>query len=45
VGQRIDYPLQLMLDLFEFPAGPERDPAAYPKLAEVRSVRGYRLAA
>jgi hypothetical protein len=45
VRQRIDYPLQLMLDLFEFPAGPERDPAAYPKLAEVRSVRGYRLAA
>jgi hypothetical protein len=42
VEQRIDYPLQLMLDLFEFPEGPERDPAAYPKVAEVRAVRGYR---
>jgi hypothetical protein len=42
VHQRIDYPLQLMVDLFEFPDGPERDPAAYPKIAEVRAVRGYR---
>jgi hypothetical protein len=42
VRQRIDYPLQLMVDLFEFPEGPERDPAAYPKVAEVRAVRGYR---
>jgi hypothetical protein len=31
-----------MVDLFEFPDGPERDPAAYPKIAEVRTVRGYR---
>lgn len=42
VHQRIDYPLQLMLDFFEFPEGPERDPAAYPKVAEVSAVRGYR---
>ena len=44
VRQRIDYPLQLMVDLFEFPEGPERDPAAYPKWGEVRAVRGYRPA-
>jgi Glycosyl hydrolases family 16 len=42
VHQRIDYPLQLMVDLFEFPEGAERDPAAYPKFGEVRAVRGYR---
>ncbi len=42
VDQRLDYPLQLMLDLFEFPAGPEREPAAYPKPGEVSAVRGYR---
>jgi hypothetical protein len=42
VRRRIDYPLQLMLDLFEFPDGAERDPAAYPKFAEVKAVRGYR---
>jgi hypothetical protein len=41
VEQRIDYPLQLMIDLFEFPDGATRDPATYPKLGEVRSVRGY----
>ena len=45
VHQRLGYPLQLMLDLFEFPEGPERDPAAYPKVAEVKAVRGYRTAA
>jgi hypothetical protein len=44
VHQRIDYPLQLMLDFFEFPEGPQRDPAAYPKVAEVSAVRGYRAA-
>ena len=44
VRQRIAYPLQLFVDLFEFPAGPERDPAAYPKTAEVRAVRGFRPA-
>jgi hypothetical protein len=42
VGQGMAYPLQLMLDLFEFPAGPDRDPAAYPKVGDVAAVRGYR---
>jgi len=42
VRQRIDYPLQLMVDLFEFPEGGDRDPAAYPKVGDVRAVRGYR---
>src|SRR3954452_24354909 len=42
VRQGLDYPLQLMVDLFEFPEGPERDPAAYPKTGDVRAVRGYR---
>jgi hypothetical protein len=40
--QGLDYPLQLMVDLFEFPVGEERDPAAYPKQALVREVRGWR---
>jgi len=43
VDQGTGYPLQLMLDLFEFPAGPDRDPAAYPKVGGVAAVRGYRL--
>jgi beta-glucanase (GH16 family) len=42
VHQRIDYPLQLMVDLFEIPAGADRDTAAYPKIGEVKAVRGYR---
>jgi hypothetical protein len=42
VEQRLDYPLQLMVDLFEFPETAERDPSAYPKAAEVRAVRGHR---
>ena len=42
VDQGMAYPLQLMVDLFEFPAGPERDPAAYPKHGDVAAVRGYR---
>jgi hypothetical protein len=41
--QGIDYPLQLMIDLFEFPAETSRDPADYPKTAQVHSVRGYEL--
>jgi Glycosyl hydrolases family 16 len=45
VHQRIAYPLQLMVDLFEFPVSPDRDPARYPKLAEVKAVRGHRSAA
>jgi Glycosyl hydrolases family 16 len=44
VHQRIDYPLQVMVDLFEFPGGADRDPAAYPKVGEVKAVRGYRRA-
>ncbi len=44
VQQSIDYPLQLMVDLFEFPTTTDRDPAAYPKTGEVKVVRGYRPA-
>jgi beta-glucanase (GH16 family) len=40
-AQGIDYPMQLMVDLFEFPESPGRDPAAYPKRGWVRSVRGW----
>jgi hypothetical protein len=39
--QGMDYPLQLMIDLFEFAADDERDPSRYPKSALVRSVRCY----
>jgi hypothetical protein len=42
VPQQIDYPLQLMVDFFEFPGGSDRDLADYPKVAEVKGVRGYR---
>jgi hypothetical protein len=42
VRQGIDYPLQLMVDLFEFPEGGDRDAATYPKTGEVGAVRGYR---
>jgi beta-glucanase (GH16 family) len=42
LDQGIGYPMQLMLDLFEFPPGPDRDPAAYPKVGDVAAVRGYR---
>ena len=42
LDQGMSYPVQLMLDLFEFPAGGERDPAAYPKRGDVAAVRGYR---
>jgi hypothetical protein len=41
VPQGLTYPLQLMIDLFEFPTGPDREPAAYPKIGEVGAVRGY----
>lgn len=44
VHQRIDYPLQVMVDLFEFPLGTDRDPTTYPKVGEVKAVRGYRRA-
>jgi hypothetical protein len=30
-----------MIDLFEFPATAERDPANYPKTAHLTAVRGY----
>jgi hypothetical protein len=41
VAQAIDYPMQLMVDLFEVSPPAVRDPAAYPKAGHVRSVRGY----
>lgn len=42
-AQRLGYPMQVMVDLFEFPDGPDRDPSAYPKTAGVRLVRGSRF--
>ena len=42
VGQGLDYPLQLMIDLFEFPDGSARPAEEYPKTGTVSSVRGYR---
>ena len=45
VEQAPDYPLQLMLGLYEFPEpGAPRAPEAYPKSFSVERVRGYRLA-
>ncbi len=44
VDQGIGSPQQLMVDLFEFPPGADRDPAAYPKHGDVAAVRGYRPA-
>jgi hypothetical protein len=41
VQQGAAYPMQLMVDVFEFPVGPERPMNRYPKIGEVRSVRGY----
>ena len=41
VDQGVDYPMQLMVDLFEFRTD---DTAAYPKTGEVAAVRGYRPA-
>jgi Glycosyl hydrolases family 16 len=41
VRQSITYPMQLMVDLFEFPESSERDRRVYPKIGEVSSVRGY----
>ena len=40
-AQSIGYPMQLMLDLFEVAPPVVRDPAGYPKVGDVRSVRGY----
>ena len=42
VPQGLDYPLQLMIDLFEFPPDEARDPSADPKTSDVGPVRGYR---
>jgi hypothetical protein len=44
VEQTLDYPLQLMVDLFELPGGRSRDPGSYPKTATVSWVRGHRSA-
>ncbi len=41
VDQHLDYPVQLMIDLFEFPRSVERPPGEYLRTARVRSVRGY----
>jgi hypothetical protein len=37
--RRSTYPLQLTVDLFEFPQGTDRDPAAYPQVGEVMAPR------
>jgi hypothetical protein len=44
VEQAIGYPMQLMLDIYEFPAEPGTDPntGPYPKRFTVDYVRGYR---
>jgi hypothetical protein len=42
--QRLDYPVQLLVDLFEFPQGEARPPERYPKTAEVRRVTGQHFA-
>jgi RimJ/RimL family protein N-acetyltransferase len=43
VAQRIDYPVQLMLDVYEFPrADGTRDTAALPHVLRVAHVRSYR---
>ena len=39
--QGLGYPLQLMVDLFEFPTDGERSPGRYPKSAVVHEVRAY----
>jgi hypothetical protein len=44
VDQGLAYPQLLLVDLFEFPDGDHRDPADYPKTADVGAVRGYRWA-
>jgi hypothetical protein len=41
VEQSLTYPLQLMVDLFEFPTDDQREEVDYPKSAQVREVRGY----
>ena len=41
VGQSPDYPMQLMLGIYEFPAEGERDARSYPKTFTVDYIRGY----
>ena len=41
VPQSIDYPMQLMVGLAEFPTDADRDPARYPKVGGARSVRAF----
>jgi hypothetical protein len=43
VAQAPDYPMQLMLGIYEFPESAERPADAYPKAFEVDYVRGYAL--
>jgi len=43
VDQSPDYPMQLMLNIYEFPdEGPPQDADAYPKELVVDYVRGYK---
>jgi beta-glucanase (GH16 family) len=43
VGQAPAYPMQLMLDIYDFPPEDGAAPTAYPKEFVVDYVRGYRL--
>jgi beta-glucanase (GH16 family) len=46
VGQSADYPMQLMLGIYEFPPGdPNEPPGEYPKEFVVDYVRGLRFQA
>lgn len=40
VDQGFEYPMQLMVDLFEFRSAAAN--GAYPKRGDVRAIRGYR---
>jgi Glycosyl hydrolases family 16 len=42
VDQRIDYPVQLMLDVYELPTDARRDTSSHPFVFEVAHVREYR---
>jgi hypothetical protein len=42
VEQSLDYPMQLMLNIYEFDAPAKPEPADYPKLFEVDYLRGSR---
>jgi hypothetical protein len=45
VEQSIDYPVQLMLDVYELPTDAPRDTSAHPLVFEVAHVREYRARA